>query len=339
MLRKILTGTLAALVVLAVFLVARAPSALVNQAPVPRIKGDLDAWLADSERAAGAGGTLIPGTEKRVRWFQGRGNTRTAHSVVYFHGFSATRQEIAPVPELVADALEANLFETRLTGHGLQSHPLAGVRAEDWLEDAAEALSIGAAIGEKIVLMGTSNGATLALAMTGHPAFEPVSTLILLSPNFGPRDQNAELLTWPGGPELAYMIAGETRTWKPHNTLQARYWSTSYPMDALVEVMRLVDYVRGKLPMDLSQSLLMIYSPADTVVDTTRITSAYQQIHSRHKLLVDIPGSADPGNHVLAGNILNPGNTRPFADCIAAFVLSGQACVFQPPRTTSPSVK
>jgi len=331
MLRKILAGTLAALVVLAVVLVSRAPSTLINHAPVPRIKGNLDAWLADSERAANASGALIPGTEKRIRWFQGATNTSTAYSIVYFHGFSATRQEIAPVPELVADALQANLFETRLTGHGLQSNPLAAVRAEDWLEDAAEALSIGAAIGEKIVLIGTSNGATLALAMAGHPAFEPVSTLILLSPNFGPADPKAELLTWPGGPELAYMVAGETRSWKPHNPLQARYWSTSYPMDALVEVMRLVDYVRGKLPMQLSQPMLMMYSPADTVVDTTRITSAFGQIDSPHKLLVAIPDSTDPGNHVLAGNIMSPGNNRFFADCMAAFVRVGLGRTCVPP--------
>lgn len=325
--RKVLAGTLVTLTALVAFLFSAAPSALVNHATVPHIKGDLDGWLADNERKVDASRAIIPGAEKHIHWFQDRANTKTAWSVVYFHGFSATRQEIAPVPEQVADALQANLFETRLRGHGLLSNALTGVRAEDWLEDAAEALSIGAAIGDRIVLIGVSNGATLAMAMAGHPTFGPVSTLILLSPNFGPSDPNAELLTSPGGPQLAHLVVGETRTWKPHNELQARYWTTSYPVDALVEVMRLVDYVRGQLPMQLSPSLLMFYSPADTVVDPTRITAAFNQISSQYKLLVAIPGSTDPGNHVLAGNIMSPGNNRFFVDCMAAFARSGEADV------------
>ncbi|MDD4273595.1 MAG: hypothetical protein PHG14_07705 [Desulfobacter postgatei] len=37
---------------------------------------------------------------------------------VYIHGFSATRKETAPLSDLVAKTLNANLFYTRLSGHG-----------------------------------------------------------------------------------------------------------------------------------------------------------------------------------------------------------------------------
>ena len=272
---------------------------------------------------AAASAPIIPETEKRIRWYEGRKDTKTPYSVVYFHGFSATRQEIAPVGTLVADALAANLFETRLAGHGLEHNPLLGVRAEDWLDDAAEALAVGATIGERIIVMGTSNGATLALAMTDHPSFEPVSNVVLLSPNFGPRDANSEFLTWPGGPQLAYLIIGEKHSWTPRNELQARYWTTSYPTDALIEMMRLVKYVRGKLPMQLPQSLLVIYSPADMVVDTGRITAAYELMLSPRKRLVKIDGSSDPSNHVLAGDIMSPENNQPISDHIIRFETAG----------------
>jgi len=313
-------GLIVAAAAMAAALVATAPRALVNEAQTPQIFGELDAWLADSEHAAGLANPLIPDTEKRIRWFGGRSGTKTPHSIVYLHGFSATRQEIAPVAERVADALGANLFETRLRGHGRMHNPLADVRAEDWLDDAAEALAIGAAIGEKIVLMGTSTGATLALAMEGHPAFERVDSLVLISPNFAPSDPGAEFLTWPGGPQLAYLIAGDTRSWAPRNALQARFWSTTYPMDAVVEMMRLVKYVRGRLPMRLEQSVLVIYSPADTVVDAGRIARAFEQIDSPHRQLMRIPGSGDPSNHVLAGNIMSPQNNEPIVASIVQFL-------------------
>lgn len=317
---RISKAILSVLIALTLVLLVIAPANLDNNAQPAEIEGDLTEWLKESETRANANEALIPDTEKRIRWYQERTNSKSRYSVVYLHGFSATRQEIAPVGAMVADALEANLFETRLTGHGHLQNPLKDVRAEDWIEDAAEALSIGALIGERIIVMGTSTGATLALAMAGHPSFEAVSTIVLLSPNFAVQDPKAEFLTWPGGPQLASMVAGKTRSWTAQNELQARYWSTTYPMDAVIEMMRLVKYVRGKLPMRLEQSVLTIYSPADTVVDIDWIIKGSDQLDSPHKKLVEIPGSKDQSNHVLAGDIMAPENNLPITDHIVGFI-------------------
>ena len=144
--------------------------------------------------------------------------------------------------------------------------------------------------------------------------------MVLLSPNFAPSDPAAEFLTWPGGPQLAYLVAGDTRSWTPRNPLQARYWSTTYPMDAVIEMMRLVKFVRGKLPLQLKQAVLVIYSPADTVVDTARIPTAYEQIDSPHRQLLEIPTTGDPSNHVLAGDIMSPETSAPIVASIVRFV-------------------
>jgi len=305
----------------ALFLMA--PADLINEATVPEIDADPTAWVSEKESAANAVEAIIPETEKRIRWFQGVKNNKTRYSVVYLHGFSATRQEIAPVGAMVSDALEANLFETRLSGHGQQKNALEGVRAEDWLEDAAEALTVGAAIGDQVIVMGTSTGATLALAMAGHPSFEPVSTIILLSPNFAPRDTNADYLTWPGGPELAYLVAGKTRSWIAQNELQERYWSTTYPMAAVVEMMRLVKFVQGRLPLHLQQAVLTMYSPEDTVVDTGWIVRGFELLDSPRKQLIEVPGTEDQSNHILAGDIMAPENNRLVAEAVVGFVKAG----------------
>lgn len=306
-------------------LVVVAPASLNNQAPIPEIEGDLTSWLEASESRVNANQALIPNTTKRIRWYREQRNSKSRFSVVYLHGFSATRQEIAPVGAMIADALGANLFETRLTGHGQEQYPLKGVRAEDWIKDAAEALSIGALIGEQVIVMGTSTGATLALAMAGHPSFEAVNSVVLLSPNFAVRDTKAEFLTWPGGPQLASVVAGQTRSWTPQNELQARYWSTTYPMAAVIEMMRLVKFVRGRLPLELEQSVLTIYSPADTVVDVGWIIDGFDQLDSPRKELVEIAGSADQSNHVLAGDIMAPENNAALTELISNFILEGQA--------------
>jgi esterase/lipase len=324
MIGRISKAVLAALLILTLVLIVIAPARLSNNALAPNIEGDLTNWLEQSESRANADEALIPDTAKRIRWYQEKRNSKTRYSIVYLHGFSATRQEIAPVGTMVADAIGANLFETRLAGHGHLQHPLEDVRAEDWLDDAVEALTIGAMIGERVIVMGTSTGATLALAMVGHPSFEAVSTIVLLSPNFAVQDTKAEFLTWPGGPQLAYLVAGQTRSWTAQNKLQARYWSTTYPMAAAIEVMRLVKYVRGRLPLQLEQSVLTIYSPADTVVDIDWIVRGFEQLDSPRKELVEMAGSEDQSNHVLAGDIMAPENNEPISALITGFVQAGQ---------------
>lgn len=261
---------------------------------------------------------LIPGTEERVS--RAAGDARTEWAVVVLHGFSATRQETAPLGEMVATALGANLFEARLSGHGHAENPMAGVRAEHWLADAARALAKGAELGDKLVVIGTSTGATLAAAMLDQPVADAIDTLVMISPNFAPQGAGSRWLTRPAGPLLGRLIAGPTRCWEPHNELQARFWSTCYPTTTLVEVMRLVDLVGGRLPERIRQRLLVFYSRNDSVVSPDAISDAYATVDAPAKALVDVTDSSDPSHHVLAGDILSPGTTADVAARIVEFI-------------------
>lgn len=261
---------------------------------------------------------LIPDTESRIVWADGE--ARTSWSVVNLHGFSATRQETAPLAETVASMLNANLYEARLTGHGRVEQPLAGVRAEDWLQDAADALASGAAIGDKIVVIGTSTGATLAAAMLDHDLAKHIDTLVMISPNFEPRDPGARWLTRPAGPLLARLTVGDTRCWEPRDELQERFWSTCYPTAAAVEMMRLVDRANRLLPADIPQRLLMFYSRGDMVISPKAALDVFNATASPQKAAMEITDSEDPSQHVLAGDILSPTTTQAVADAIVSFI-------------------
>jgi alpha-beta hydrolase superfamily lysophospholipase len=312
------------------------PPTLVSAATAPELPDDIDTYLADAERQVAAQYELIPDTEKRLTWYSEPG-VRTAYAVVNLHGFSATRQETAPLAESVAASLAANLFETRLSGHGHSERPMHAVRAEDWLADTAEALAIGARLGEKTVVIGTSTGGTLALAMSNHETAATVSDIVLISPNLQPRDGNARWLTRPAGPLLARFIAGDTRSWEAHNELQARYWSTTYPIEAAVEVMRLVDAINTGLPMQLHQNLLVLQSPQDQVVSPEATRRAFEQISAPRKQLIEIEDAEDPSKHVLAGDILAPGSTSRIAATIVDFIgATGTEELRSVPRSKTP---
>ena len=312
----------AGLGVVAVLLLAAwltTPASLSDAVPVPTLGNDLEAELGRAEARTDAAFGLVPGTEKRVRW-HGEPGARTEYAIVYVHGFSASRQEIAPVPQRVADALGANLFETRLAGHGRSAEPLANAAAEAWLADGVEALAIGAALGDRLVVIGTSTGATIALALAEHELFERVDTLVLMSPNHGPHDPASEWLTRPFGPLLARAMIGEYREWQPLNAEQERYWSTRYPTAAVVEMMRLVDLANERVTTADVPAALLIYSPEDRVVSVDKLRAAFAGLPAAQKAEVATTETNDPNGHVLAGDILSPTSTAPTVERIVDFV-------------------
>lgn len=311
-----MTGFKKSLLVLAVVLGA---AAIVSTPPtldyVPPVSTSLDLQSMLQEPLD----QLIPGTEKRIVWHDGE--RPTGWSVVALHGFSASRQETAPLAEMVAASLGANLFETRFDGHGLKEDGLVDVEAERWLDDVAEALTIGHAIGNKLVVIAMSNGAALAASMLDHPTMQGVDALIMLSPNFAPADPNAAWITRPAGPLLLRLVSGSTRSWEGQNERQELYWTTSYPIETVVEVMRVVNRAHKTIAEVAAPRLQILYSPGDRVISIPALESAIETIRSPQKEIVKVPETGSPFNHVIVGDIISPDNTLPLAAKITDFIL------------------
>jgi alpha-beta hydrolase superfamily lysophospholipase len=277
---------------------------------------DLDAYLA-AEEARHA--DLRPGTEKRIAWADPARPNPTRLAVVYLHGFAATRQETAPLAERVAQVLHANLYEARLTGHGRGPAALAEARLEDWLDDVDEARAIAHRLGDRTVLIGTSTGATLALlwALDGS---EDLAACVLISPNLGPRDRRAELMNWPLARYFAPLVQGRSYGWTPVNSDHARLWTTRFPVRALVPMAAAVKKARRAALSRLRPPTLVLYSPRDQVVNPRRIEHFYARLRMSRRALVAVHDSDDPGQHVLAGDILSPSTTERLARLIVEFV-------------------
>ena len=292
-------------------------------AALPELPADLVSWLAEREEDVDRRYGIVPGTMKRIGW-HGEAGRRTEYAVVFVHGFSGSRGGFAPVPELVAASLGANLFETRLAGHGRETARMENVSAEDWLADTLEALAVGARLGEKIVLIGVSTGATLAIALADHELFDSVDSLILVSPNLGVDAAAAPWLTRPFGPLLARAMVGEYREFKPHNEAQARLWTTRYPTANLVEMMRLVNVARDKLGVVTVPRALLVYSLKDRVVSPSMYLEAFEQLPAGTRERYEVSDSDDPDWHLLAGDVLSPRSSAPLAGRIAEFIQAGR---------------
>ena len=218
----------------------REPADLTIDPDQIRVGSDVDAYLATREQQFD---DVVVGVQKQVIWAKEPG-IRTPLSIVYLHGFTATSQEIRPVPDRVAKALGANLYLARLTGHGRSADALAEASIDHWMRDVSEALKVGTAIGQRLIVMGTSTGGTLTAAIAkDKAAIKNIAGFIFISPNFAINNRAATLLTWPLARYWAPFIGGEMRTSTPRNKLHARYWTTSYPTVSLIPMMQLIDMV------------------------------------------------------------------------------------------------
>ncbi|TSE31291.1 Thermostable monoacylglycerol lipase [Tepidimonas thermarum] len=324
--RRALAGLLVVLAALAALWLAGpryayGPDAPAARAQPPAALTALDGWLAAQEAAHP---DLRPGAAKGIVW-HGAAGTRTPWAVVYLHGFTATRAETYPLAERVAQALGANLFHTRLTGHGLPAQALASVTPQDWLADAVEAVRIGHAIGERVLVIGTSTGGTLGawLALRPDAAGVPVARQVWISPNFGPADKRTELLHGPWGAQLAQAITGGTVGAPSEDPRINAAWTRVYPVQALLPMMALVQRVRTGDWAAVRTPVLVLYSPRDRTVDPAQTEAVFARLGSPLKRLERVEDSADPEQHVLAGDVRSPGTTERLAARIVRWAREG----------------
>ncbi|TIW76048.1 MAG: alpha/beta hydrolase, partial [Mesorhizobium sp.] len=71
------------------------------------IGDDPQAYVANVEAAVP---NIRDGLEKEIVWANPMVHAKTPLSIVYIHGFSASKGELRPLPDDVADQLDANLF-------------------------------------------------------------------------------------------------------------------------------------------------------------------------------------------------------------------------------------
>jgi alpha-beta hydrolase superfamily lysophospholipase len=278
---------------------------------------DLDGYLTQSEAQYP---DIVLGAEKTIVWADESKKQKTEYAIAYIHGFSATRQEIAPVCDILAGKIGANLFYARLRGHGREGEAMGRATANEWMNDMVEALAIAKRLGEKVLVVGNSTGATLAVwAAMQADLRDSISGLVLISPNFYPANPMVGITRWPWGLQIGSALMGDFREWKPRNAHEEKYWTYRYRIDVFYSMMALVDLVDR---LDLSQikvPVLVIHSDRDQVISVERVKERYQEIGSQRKRIVTVNNTQDEWGHILAGDILSPATTETVVTFIMDF--------------------
>lgn len=283
----------------------------------------LEKWLSDAEQSAG---DVTEGTDKLIVWSKKGRACKTAVSVVYIHGFSATRQETAPVSDGVAAKLDANLFYTRLRGHGLDGDSLGAATEQQWLDDTLEALEIAQRLGEQVIAIGASTGATLLAWLAAERRLPAsVTGLVFISPNFGPVDRRTEIFNRRFGLRIAKKLVGPRYRWEPRNADHEKYWTCDFPLEALATMMKCVAASRNSIATNkINCPVLTLYSPDDKTVSANRTIAVSKHYINPLSRMIEVKRVEDVNQHILAGDIMSPSTTVRVSDHITDFVYEVQ---------------
>jgi len=289
---------------------------------VPERIEDLEGWINNQEAQFN---NIKKDNEKKIVWAN-PSKLKTPWSVVYVHGFSASRLETAPLAEMVAEKLKANVFYTRLTGHGLEDKDRLGeATPNDWVDDYRQALEVGERLGEKVLVISCSTGSTIALLSSefkGTTSAPSPQAHVFISPNLGPKDKRAEIILAPWGERMADWIEGPVHHTSSSQTDDSQGWYKDYPTKSLFPMMHLVKLARDSHLENFTSPLLVLYSERDQVVDVGEIKKAFNAIGSNTKQLTRIDYSDSENQHVLAGRIKAPKALAPLSQEITTWLTS-----------------
>jgi esterase/lipase len=278
---------------------------------------DPEAYLARTEADVP---NLRANAQKEIVWAFPVSRARTPLALVYVHGFSAAKAETRPLADEVAQALGANLFYTRLTGHGRDGAAMEQATVNDWINDLAEAVAIGRAIGNRVVVIATSTGATLAATAAAEADFmRDFHGLVLISPNFGLLDRWSFVLELPFARKILPLLGGDGYGFEAADAAQAENWTTRYPIGALAPMGALIRAARSTDFRSVLTPLMVLYSPADAIVDPAATEAVVARWGGPNEV-VTVSQSGDPANHVIAGDIYSPQTTAALAATITEWI-------------------
>ena len=248
-----------------------------------------------------------PDNQARIVWADSSKKEKTPYSMVYLHGFGASQGEGAPVHTMLAERYGCNLYLARLKEQGIESDSaFKSLTAENLLASAREAVAIGYALGERVIVVATSTGGALGLVIAGENP--DLAGLILYSPLIAPYNEDLYMLNRPWGVQLMETSLGADHLIEERSGLAKQYWSHYYHINGYVTLAVLVDeamneetFQRVKCPVFLGY-YYKNEEEQDNVVSVEAMHPMFEQLGTppNQKKKVAFP---EAGNHVIASYI------------------------------------
>jgi pimeloyl-ACP methyl ester carboxylesterase len=206
---------------------------------LPTLPEDLKALESFIEKREQATPFLRPDNHGRIIWHEGKEYQKTPYVLVYLHGFSASYVEADPIHKEFAHRFSCHLYLPRLYAHGVMPpEPMLDFSAEKMVQSALEALAVASKLGDKVIIMAASTGATVGLYLAAH--FPQICGLICFSPNIDLYSRFSFILRLRWGLYVARLVF-----WSKYREFEVEpqgkpYWTHKYRIEALIALKNLL---------------------------------------------------------------------------------------------------
>jgi esterase/lipase len=209
--------------------------------------------------------------------------------IVLVHGFLASPGELLQLAEHL-NQQGYGVYIVRLTGHGTHASELKTVTLQSWLESVKRGYAVLSHYHSKVLLLGFSAGALLAL-LQASLGLSKLSAIIVINP---------ALILCQKSVKLSPMLDGWNRLLKgisleagrlPYIENEAQYPETNYDkiyVAGLTRLRELQHRCREQLEA-VDVPLLVIQAEGDPVVEVASATEIIDNVSSSNKLLQYLP--------------------------------------------------
>ncbi len=258
---------------------------------------------------------------------------------LYLHGWSASVLETAPLCQILAKLYNARVLVPSLERHRALSAPMDYIYAEEWLYSAIRALHMALSFSKKVILIGCSTGASLALLLSaGRFSTQAIICTLLLAPNLGVIPSYIDMTRY----SLIYALYNHVLRYKRahikgdlHNIYRqgtgARLSSTKKHLLYSIDSIKKAQYLLQRIPYSslrpMSQLVSSVWNivkkrphryrtPTLVIANTHDPSVSYKKIKgffSRYPAPIELNTSIigkTPGIHVPAGDFFAPQYTH-----------------------------
>jgi pimeloyl-ACP methyl ester carboxylesterase len=274
---------------------------------LPTITSDLTKLEEEVNKSERATPNIKPDNEARIVWADSSKKQKTLYSIVYIHGFGASWAEGDPIHKDLAKRYGANLYLSRMHDAGIaDTNALDDLTPANFMAGAKRALAIGKAIGDSVIVIGTSAGGLLTVYLAAtHPEIKGV---VLYSPCIKVANSTLKLITGPWGKQILHNVIGDHNVSKDSIPERANFWLQGYHTNGLVTLQQMMDAIsRPEVFAQIKQPIFVGYyykneKEQDKVVSVKAIQDMFPLLGTPDELKVE-KAFPESGDHVIGSRL------------------------------------